>query len=56
MAGGFSPFASRSRVVILRPTADNGVSRIPFNYNKVINSGGESENLWLQPGDIVLVP
>jgi polysaccharide export outer membrane protein len=56
MAGGFSPFASRSRVVILRPTASNGMTRIPFNYNRAVANGGESENLWLRPGDIVLVP
>jgi polysaccharide export outer membrane protein len=55
MAGGFSPFASRTRVVILRPT-NNGMTRIPFNYNRVVASGGEAENLWLKPGDIVLVP
>jgi polysaccharide export outer membrane protein len=54
-AGGFSQFANRSRIVILRPNG-KGMTRIPFNYNKVIASGGEDENLYLQPGDIVLVP
>jgi polysaccharide biosynthesis/export protein len=54
-AGGFNQFANRSRIVILRP---NGkvMTRIPFNYNKVVSSGGEEENFYLQPGDIVLVP
>jgi polysaccharide export outer membrane protein len=56
LAGGFSPFASRSKVVILRPTPTKGMTRIPFNYNKVVGAGGEAENLWLRPGDIVLVP
>jgi polysaccharide export outer membrane protein len=56
LAGGFSPFASRTRVVILRPDGKNGMTRIPFNYNRVVASGGEAENLWLKPGDIVLVP
>jgi hypothetical protein len=41
--------------VILRPNG-KGMTRIPFNYNKVIASGGEDENLYLQSGDIVLVP
>jgi polysaccharide export outer membrane protein len=54
-AGGFSQFANRSRIVILRPNG-RGMTRIPFNYNKVIGSGGEDENLYLQSGDIVLVP
>ncbi len=55
VAGGFSQFASRTRIVILRPDGDK-MRRIPFNYNKVITSGGEDENFYLQPGDIVVVP
>ena len=52
MAGGFTQFASRSRIVIL--TSDgNGMKRIPFNYNKV---AGEQDNFYLRNGDIVLVP
>ena len=54
-AGGFNQFANRSRIVILRPNG-KGMTRIPFNYNKVIASGGEEENFYLQPNDIVLVP
>jgi polysaccharide biosynthesis/export protein len=54
-AGGFTQFANRSRIVILRPNG-KGMTRIPFNYNKVISSGGEDENLYLQPNDIVLIP
>ncbi len=55
MAGGFNQFASRSRIVILRPDGKT-MKRIPFNYNKVIAAGGEQENFFLQPGDIILVP
>jgi polysaccharide export outer membrane protein len=55
LAGGFNQFANRSKVVILRPNG-KGMTRIPFNYNKVIASGGEEENFYLQPNDIVLVP
>jgi polysaccharide biosynthesis/export protein len=52
MAGGFTQFASRSRIIIL--TSDgNGMKRIPFNYNKV---AGEQENFYLRNGDIILVP
>jgi polysaccharide export outer membrane protein len=59
-AGGFSSFANRTKIVVLRPTTttigDNAppMKRIPFNYNRV--SGGEQDNIYLQPGDIVLVP
>jgi len=54
-AGGFTQFAARGRIVVLRPTGKT-MTRIPFNYNKVVSSGGEEENFYLQPGDIVLVP
>lgn len=67
LAGGLTPFAARSRIVILRPEG-NTTQRIPFNYNKVlagaaglldriINLGGEEQgNFYLKSGDIVLVP
>ncbi len=54
-AGGFTQFANRSRIVILRPNGRK-IERIAFNYNKVITAGGEDENFYLQPNDIILVP
>ncbi|MBI2454602.1 MAG: SLBB domain-containing protein [candidate division NC10 bacterium] len=54
-AGGLSEFASRSKIVVFRP-AGTSVRRIPFNYNKVTSPGGEQENFFLRPGDIILVP
>jgi polysaccharide export outer membrane protein len=54
LAGGFSQFASRSKIVILRTDGAGPMKRIPFNYNKVL--AGEQENLYLQNGDIVMVP
>ena len=32
------------------------MKRIPFNFNKAISEGGEQENFYVQPGDIVVVP
>lgn len=52
MAGGFTQFATRSRIVVLTPDGKS-MKRIPFNYNKV---AGEQENFYLRNGDIVLVP
>jgi polysaccharide biosynthesis/export protein len=52
LAGGFTQFAARSRIVILRPEGAT-MKRIPFNYNKL---AGEQENFYLRNGDIVLVP
>jgi polysaccharide export outer membrane protein len=55
MAGGFTEFASRSRVVVIRA---NGATteRIPFDYGKVRDGDPKQVNFRLQPGDIVLVP
>ena len=55
LAGGFNQFATRTRIIILRPNG-KAMTRIPFNYNKVIAAGGEHENVYLQNGDIILVP
>jgi polysaccharide export outer membrane protein len=52
LAGGFTQFAARSRIVILRPDGGS-MKRIPFNYNKL---AGEQDNFYLRNGDIVLVP
>jgi len=52
LAGGFTQFAARSRIVILRQDGAT-MKRIPFNYNKL---AGEQENFYLRNGDIVLVP
>ncbi len=54
-AGGFTQFAARSKIVVLRPNGKK-IERMAFNYNRVIASGGEDENFYLQPNDIVLVP
>jgi polysaccharide biosynthesis/export protein len=52
LAGGFTQFASRSRILILQPDGKT-MKRISFNYNKV---GAEQENFYLCNGDIVMVP
>jgi polysaccharide biosynthesis/export protein len=51
--GGFSPFAKINGMYILRNVAGKQV-RISFNYKKAI--AGHSENIVLQPGDMVIVP
>lgn len=53
-AGGFTEFASRSRIVLLRGEK-NGTRRIPVDYDRIIDGGG-MDNYPLFPGDIVVVP
>jgi hypothetical protein len=55
MAGGFTEFADRSRVVVLRATGGK-TARIPFDYDKVRAGEPGQANFQVRPGDIVLVP
>jgi polysaccharide export outer membrane protein len=54
LAQGFTDFAARERVVVLR---QNGATttRMPFNYRKIAD-GAEQENFLVKSGDIVVVP
>lgn len=54
-AGGFTPFAKRKNIVILRP--ENGVQhKYPFNYSNVVHGRDAEQNIPLAPGDTVVVP
>jgi len=51
--GGLGPFAKANSIYILREQNGKKV-RIPFPYKKAVV--GKSENVTLQPGDVVVVP
>jgi polysaccharide export outer membrane protein len=51
--GGLREFADRDDIRILRKTP-NGVQTIEFNYKRAVK--GETEPVFLQPGDTVVVP
>lgn len=53
MAGGFKDFANTRNILIRRPTP-TGVQTIRVNYRDAIRS--DSKAVYLQPGDIVIVP
>jgi polysaccharide export outer membrane protein len=53
MAGGFTEFAGRSKITVLRNDG-RFPRRIPFNYDKV--GDGTQPNVLVRPGDVVLVP
>jgi polysaccharide export outer membrane protein len=55
LAGGLTPFASPSRIVILRQEG-TATARIPFNYKKATSSTPPREDVALQPGDVIVVP
>jgi polysaccharide export outer membrane protein len=53
--GGFSVWAKRSDVRVLRPTAD-GLMDYRFNYGAYLAGKAPDSNIVLEPGDTVVVP
>jgi polysaccharide export outer membrane protein len=60
LAGGFTQFASRNSILVVRTIKDvNGKHkeiRIPLRYSDLISEEGEEYNLTLKSGDTVVVP
>jgi polysaccharide biosynthesis/export protein len=54
MAQGFTDFAERDRIVVLRQNGRTPV-RIPFRYSKV-ETGTDQDNFFVESGDIIVVP
>lgn len=53
-AGGFTEFAARSRIVLLR-SERKVARRFDIDYNRIVERGGGMDNYLLVPGDIVVV-
>ena len=60
MAGGFTAFASKNKLRIVRVIEDAGHKRkevhIPLRYDDLVNGRGEPGNIVLVNGDTVVVP
>jgi polysaccharide export outer membrane protein len=60
LAGGFTPFASRNKMVVVRNIEDGGGEkrelRIPAGYSDLTNGTGPVGNFVLKSGDIIVVP
>jgi len=54
-AGGLTPFANESGILILRYT-DEGQTKISFDYGEVKKGKNIGQNIWLRDGDVVVVP
>jgi polysaccharide export outer membrane protein len=54
LAQGFTDFASRDRIVVLRQNGTT-TTRVPFNYRKIAD-GVDQDNFYVKPGDVVDVP
>ena len=59
MAGGFTDYAARDSIVVLRQEGAT-TRRIPFEFDKLTAKSGAKnggqENFCVAPGDIILVP
>ena len=58
-AGGFTDFASPSKMFVIRASAAGGkgaTQRIPYNYRSLVLHARRQTPLYLQPGDVVVVP
>lgn len=61
LAGGFTQYASKNRMAILRWSASKGSSserqvRIPVSYDDLISGKGRVGNFTLMSGDTIVVP
>ncbi len=54
-AGGFSAWAKKSKVRILRPTGD-GLVEYRFDYDAYLAGKAPGSNIVLKPGDTIVVP
>lgn len=53
--GGFSPFAKKDRIRIIRNTPDGQVE-YPFDYEAFLQGRNPASNILLAPGDTIVVP
>jgi len=56
IAGGFTEKSKHSQVVLFRPSPSGGYEAKLINIKKLLDSRNLSEDLQVQPGDLVYVP
>ncbi len=60
LAGGFTQFASRNNIMVVRTEKDEKghvtETRIPLRYSDLISEDGGVYNITLRSGDTVIVP
>lgn len=54
LAGGFTIYANKSKIKIIRKEGDKKI-KINFNYNEVVKGKNLAQNIPLKPGDIIIV-
>lgn len=54
LAGGFSDFANKDRILVIRQGREGG--EIPVRYSDMVADSSKRRDLFLKPGDTVVVP
>ncbi len=54
LAGGFTMYANKSKIKIIRKEGDKKI-KINFNYNEVVKGKNLAQNIPLKPGDVIVV-
>jgi polysaccharide export outer membrane protein len=55
MAGGFTPFADRKRIKVIRRQPDGSVATYGFNYDAFVSGRAPGSNGLLEPNDTVVI-
>ncbi len=56
MAGGFTQFASKNKMMLVRSKGDGSDERIRVSFDDLVYGGDRQENLILKAGDTIFVP
>jgi polysaccharide export outer membrane protein len=56
LAGGFTRYAERERIVILRRDEKGVIRKIPVDFRAIATGDHSEMNLVILPGDTVIVP
>lgn len=56
LAGGFTRYAERDKIVILRRTQNGQVRKVPIDFRAIATGDHIEMNLVILPGDTVIVP
>lgn len=57
LAGGFTQYASKNKMIIIRKSPDGRGVRIPVSFDDIVQSDESADkNIFLLPGDTIFVP
>lgn len=56
MSGGLSPFAESGNIIIIRKEGDRAQKIFHFDYDELAEGKNLKQNIYLKPGDTIIVP